>query len=175
MHPPVCMHPVPSSTSALSDGCSISATYVRMYILDYLRTYVLTYTYLLVYLLTQVLYARDKFLAPSGLVLPSSTDLCISASSHSRLTFWYIHTHTPCMVHTCMRACVHTRARSLTHARTRPLTHARTRTHPRTHPRTCMHAYIHTTGRMSMASTCARWRWMPSRKRRSRWCLQTAC
>jgi len=39
-------------------------------------------------MLPTVLYARDRYLSPSGLVLPSSCEICISASTHSRLSFW---------------------------------------------------------------------------------------
>jgi len=46
--------------------------------------------YLLLYesMLPSVLFARDRWLAPGGLLLPSSCELRISASSHDRLSFW---------------------------------------------------------------------------------------
>jgi predicted RNA methylase len=39
-------------------------------------------------MLPSVLYARDKFLAPGGILLPSSCQMAISLSEHSRLSFW---------------------------------------------------------------------------------------
>lgn len=46
--------------------------------------------YLLLYesMLPSVLFARDKWLAPGGHLLPSSCEMRISASSHDRLGFW---------------------------------------------------------------------------------------
>ena len=46
--------------------------------------------YLLLYesMLPSVLYARDKWLAPGGHLLPSSCEMRICASSHDRLGFW---------------------------------------------------------------------------------------
>jgi len=34
------------------------------------------------------LVARDRWLAPGGLLLPSACHLCVSASTHDRLAFW---------------------------------------------------------------------------------------
>ena len=46
--------------------------------------------YLLLYesMLPSVLFARDRWLAPGGHLLPSSCEMRISASSHDRLAFW---------------------------------------------------------------------------------------
>ena len=46
------------------------------------------YTLLYESMLPTVLYARDRYLRPGGLMLPSSCTLAIAASSHSRLSFW---------------------------------------------------------------------------------------
>lgn len=39
-------------------------------------------------MLPTVLYARDKYLKPGGLMLPSACDLCLAAGSHDRLSYW---------------------------------------------------------------------------------------
>ena len=39
-------------------------------------------------MLPSVLFARDKYLAPGGHVLPTSCDMCISLSDSDRLCFW---------------------------------------------------------------------------------------
>jgi len=39
-------------------------------------------------MLPSVLYARDRYLAPGGIVLPTSCVVYVSLSSHDRLTFW---------------------------------------------------------------------------------------
>ena len=39
-------------------------------------------------MLPSVLFARDKHMAPGGIVLPTACTMCLSLSSSSRLTFW---------------------------------------------------------------------------------------
>ena len=39
-------------------------------------------------MLPTVLYARDRYLKPGGLLLPSSCEMCLAASSHTRMAFW---------------------------------------------------------------------------------------
>jgi len=39
-------------------------------------------------MLPTLITARDRFLAPGGIILPSATSLLIAASSHDRLAFF---------------------------------------------------------------------------------------